>query len=80
MTGRMLEARTNVTHVRMECYAIAEGMAARRMTDTDASHERLVICMACPDLNALSARCRRCGCPVRLKTRDPQERCPEGHW
>jgi len=50
----------------MECYAIAEGMAARRMTDTDASHERLVICMACPDLNALSARCRRCGCPVRL--------------
>jgi len=40
MTGRMLEARTNVTHVRMECYAIAEGMAARRQAEhTDTPHD-----------------------------------------
>lgn len=40
--------------------------------------KRLDICYSCEELE--SSRCRKCGCPVKHKTRIAHESCPIGKW
>lgn len=55
----------------------ASGLA---VVDDQEQARRLAVCTACEHYDAAQARCRRCGCYARLKSRIATQDCPEGRW
>jgi len=49
-------------------------------SDKDIIEERLEICKACPHLNQLVMKCKKCGCFMKLKTTLENAYCPVGKW
>jgi len=41
---------------------------------------RMSICRSCPDFNASTTQCRRCGCFMSAKTKLRQGSCPIQKW
>jgi hypothetical protein len=46
----------------------------------ETQHMRMSICRGCPDFNAGTSQCRRCGCFMSAKTKLRQGSCPIGKW
>lgn len=49
-------------------------------SDRELIESRLAICNTCPMFNKTLAKCRQCGCFMRLKTTLQGAKCPRGHW
>jgi hypothetical protein len=49
-------------------------------SDKELIEQRLAICNECPWFNKRSARCRQCGCYMKLKTTLERAKCPMGKW
>lgn len=47
--------------------------------ETPLARQRQAICATC-SWNPHGHSCARCGCVIKLKTRLPDEACPEGYW
>lgn len=57
--------------------AAAAAVHGRSATVPAAEYDRrLATCRACPEFDAIPARCRLCGCYASLKLRLAAERCP----
>jgi hypothetical protein len=41
---------------------------------------RMAICHSCPDFNATTTQCKRCGCFMSAKTRLKVASCPIAKW
>jgi len=44
------------------------------------SEQRLKICEGCEYFQKRLARCKVCGCFMKIKTKIPFADCPEGKW
>ena len=49
-------------------------------SDRELIEQRLAVCNECPYFFKQLAKCRKCGCFMRLKTTLSNAKCPEGHW
>lgn len=49
-------------------------------SDRDLIESRLAICNACPAFNKNLAKCKKCGCFMKLKSTLRQASCPIGKW
>lgn len=49
-------------------------------SDRDLIEYRLNICNTCPFFNKRLAKCKKCGCFMRLKSTLKQASCPVGNW
>ena len=49
-------------------------------SDRELIESRLAICNQCPFFFKQLAKCRKCGCFMKLKTTLVNAKCPEGHW
>lgn len=49
-------------------------------SDRDLIEYRLGICNGCEWFDKRLAKCRRCGCFMKLKTRLEKAQCPERKW
>lgn len=50
------------------------------LAEADIALERLETCQACPEFEAETARCRKCGCGMKLKTHLLGSQCPLQKW
>jgi hypothetical protein len=46
----------------------------------EVSKERMVICIACPELIHLTKSCKQCGCFMTAKTKLKTAECPLKKW
>ncbi len=49
-------------------------------SDRELIESRLQICNTCPWFNKRLAKCKKCGCFMRLKTTLQNAKCPIGKW
>jgi hypothetical protein len=50
------------------------------LASADVAFERLQTCSTCPEFEAESGRCKKCGCGMRLKTHILNSSCPLSKW
>jgi hypothetical protein len=50
------------------------------LASADLAFERLQTCSTCPEFEAESGRCKKCGCGMRLKTHILGSVCPLAKW
>jgi hypothetical protein len=50
------------------------------IVEADIAHERLETCLACPEFEAETSKCRKCGCGMKLKTNLSTATCPLQKW
>jgi len=50
------------------------------LADEEVYTERYNICKQCPKFNKYLGICKACGCIMRVKTKLPGMKCPEGQW
>lgn len=44
------------------------------------ANERMLICLACPELIKLTNQCKKCGCFMNAKTKLEKATCPLNKW
>jgi hypothetical protein len=49
-------------------------------SDKELIEHRLAICNECPYFNKTLAKCKKCGCFMKLKSTLRQAKCPIGKW
>lgn len=49
-------------------------------SDRELIESRLQMCNTCPWFNKRLAKCKKCGCFMRLKTTLQNAKCPIGKW
>ena len=49
-------------------------------SDRELIESRLSICNTCPAFNKRLAKCKKCGCFMKLKTTLQEASCPLGKW
>jgi hypothetical protein len=49
-------------------------------SDRELIESRLAICNTCPFFKKNLAKCKKCGCFMKLKTTLKEASCPVGHW
>lgn len=49
-------------------------------SDKELIEQRLAICNQCPAFNKNLAKCKKCGCFMKLKTTLQEAKCPIGKW
>ncbi len=49
-------------------------------SDRELIESRLAICNTCPFFNKRLAKCKKCGCFMKLKTTLDRAKCPIGNW
>lgn len=54
--------------------------SAEERSDKELIEHRLSICNQCPWFAKTSARCKQCGCFMKLKTTLGRAKCPIGKW
>lgn len=52
----------------------------RPRSDKELIESRLAICNTCPFFNKRLAKCKKCGCFMKLKTTLQEAKCPVGNW
>jgi hypothetical protein len=49
-------------------------------SDRELIESRLDVCNTCPFFQKNLAKCRKCGCFMKLKATLLEAKCPVGHW
>jgi hypothetical protein len=57
---------------------IAKGKSM--FVESSVQSTRMAICHACPDFNANTTQCKKCGCFMSAKTRLKASSCPVSKW
>ena len=55
-------------------------MIIPKFIEKEAAQARYDICKQCPELEGITARCRKCGCFMKLKVKLAESECPLGLW
>jgi hypothetical protein len=53
---------------------------AVELVDAAEAESRLVVCLDCPHLIALTKQCKKCGCFMEAKTKLKSASCPIEKW
>ena len=54
--------------------------SSKPRSDRDLIEQRLEICNQCKYFSKATARCKKCGCFMKLKTTLQKAKCPIGKW
>jgi hypothetical protein len=60
--------------------AVKHVMSGMPTVSPEEQHRRIQLCIRCPEFQARSTSCGKCGCFAKTKTSWGLEKCPLSHW